>query len=90
MLNYRASRLASLRYAGFEARWVDLDFGIGVSFGGCFCACIQPMIRSALGLPAGCEREAFAIRLQDMDMMHEAVEERAGEPFEPKTEVHCW
>jgi hypothetical protein len=25
-----------------------------------------------------------------VDMMREAVEERAGEPFEPKTEVHCW
>jgi hypothetical protein len=27
---------------------------------------------------AGCEPEAFAVHLQDVDMMREAVEERAG------------
>ena len=32
-------------------------------------------------LLAGREAEAFAVHLQDMDMMGEAVEERAGKPF---------
>jgi hypothetical protein len=31
-----------------------------------------------LGLLAGCEPEAFAIHLQDVDMMRQAVEARAG------------
>ncbi len=34
-----------------------------------------------MGLLAGGEPEAFAIHLQDVDMMREAVEERVGEPF---------
>jgi len=34
-----------------------------------------------LCLLAGREAEAFAIHLQDMDMMRETVEERAGEAF---------
>jgi len=62
-------------------RGFDLDFGGGGSFGGCFCACVQPLTWSALGLFAGCEPEAFAVHLQDEDKMREAVEERAGEPF---------
>ena len=36
---------------------------------------------SALRLLAGREPEAFAVHLQDMNVMGEAVEERAGEPF---------
>jgi len=30
---------------------------------------------------AGCEPEAFAVHLQDVDMMRVSVEERAGKPF---------
>ena len=36
---------------------------------------------SALCLLAGRKPEAFAVHLQDMNVMGEAVEERAGEPF---------
>ena len=33
------------------------------------------------GLIAGREPEAFTVRLQDMDMMGEAIKQRACEPF---------
>ena len=37
---------------------------------------------------AGCEPGAFDVHLQDVDLMREAVEERAGEPFRAEDEVH--
>jgi hypothetical protein len=36
---------------------------------------------SPLRLLTGCEAVAFAIRLEDVDVMGEAIEQRAGEPF---------
>jgi len=34
------------------------------------------------------EPGAVTVHLEDMDVMREAVEERAGEPLEPNTDVH--
>jgi hypothetical protein len=48
-----------------------------ISFGWRFRALVQSLTRSALRLLAGHEPEAFAVHLQNMDMMREAVEERA-------------
>jgi hypothetical protein len=43
---------------------------------------------SALGVLAGCEAEAFAVHLEDVDMVRQALEERAVSRSERKTEVH--
>ena len=67
--------------ARLTACGVNLIFGVGTSFGWCFWADVCGLGWPALCLLAGREAEAFAVHLQDMDMMGEAVEERAGKPF---------
>ena len=52
----------------------DLCFGGEVSFVLCFGVLALPLGRSPLCLLAGGEAVAFAIHLQDMDMMSEPVE----------------
>ena len=52
----------------------DLCFGGEVSFVLCFGVLALPLGRSPLRLLAGGEAVAFAIHLQDMDMMSEPVE----------------
>jgi hypothetical protein len=52
----------------------DSCFGGEVSFVLCFGVLALPLGRSPLRLLAGGEAVAFAIHLQDMDMMSEPVE----------------
>ena len=44
-------------------------------------AFVWNLLRAAPGLFAGGKAEAVAVHLQDVDMMGEAVEQRAGEAF---------
>jgi hypothetical protein len=55
----RASRPASLRYARFEARWIDLDFGVGVSFGGLFLR--LPSVPDQVGVEPSCWLRAGSV-----------------------------
>ena len=59
----------------------DSCFGGEVSFVLCFGVLALPLGRSPLRLLAGGEAVAFAIHLQDVDMMGEPVEHGAGEPL---------
>jgi hypothetical protein len=59
----------------------DLYFGGEVSFALRFRVLPLPLSRSPLCLLAGGEPIAFAVHLQDVDMMGEPVEQGAGEPF---------
>jgi hypothetical protein len=86
----RESVPVELRQKGFEAPVVfscffaDLYFGCGISFVWRFRALALPLSRSALCLLAGSEPIAFAVHLQDVDVMGEPVEQCAGEPFRAK------
>ena len=63
------------------ARGGDLCFGDGASFAGRFECRARRLASSALCLLAGRETKTLAIHLQNVDMVREAIEERAGEPF---------
>jgi hypothetical protein len=65
----------------FSCFRADLYFGGGVSFALRFRVLALPLSRSPLCLLAGGEPIAFAVHLQDVDMMGEPVEQGAGEPF---------
>ncbi len=67
--------------ARLNARGGDLDFLVAISFADCFRGCVRRVTLSALRLLAHCEPEAFAVHLQDVDMMGETIEKRASEPF---------
>jgi hypothetical protein len=56
-------------------------FGLGASFVWRFWMCVLALPWLALGLLAGCEPKALAVHLQNVDVMREAIEERAGEPL---------
>jgi hypothetical protein len=60
---------------------VDLNDGDGLSFVLYFGFLALPLSRSPLCLVASGEPIAFAVHLQDVDMMGEPVEQGAGEPF---------
>jgi hypothetical protein len=83
----RESVPAELREKGCEARCsfscflVIYIFGCGISFVWGFRVLALPVSRSSLRLLAGREPVAFAVHLQDLDVMSEPVERRAGEPF---------
>jgi hypothetical protein len=57
----------------------DLVFGVVVSIAGCFRG--RRVTGSALSLLGCREPGAFTVHLQDMDMMGEAIEQRAREPL---------
>src|SRR3984893_9063810 len=59
----------------------DLYFGGGVSLALRFRVLALPLSRSRLCFLAVGEPIAFAVHLQDVDMMGEPVEQGAGEPF---------
>ena len=65
----------------FSCFRADLYFGGGVSFALRFRVLALPLSRSPLCLLAGGEPVAFAVHLQDVDMMGEPVEQGTGEPF---------
>ena len=78
----RESVPVGLREKGCEARFIFVlpcrFIGGGVSFALRFRVLAMPLGRSLLCL----EPIAFAVHLQDVDMMGEPVEQGAGEPFE--------
>jgi hypothetical protein len=78
----RESVPVELREKGREALascLTDLVFGVVVSIAGCFRG--RRVTGSALSLLGCREPEAFTVHLQDMDMMGEAIEQRAREPL---------
>src|ERR1700704_3945601 len=78
----RESVPIELREKGREALascLTDLVFGVVVSIAGCFRG--RRVTGSALSLLGCREPEAFTVHLQDMDMMGEAIEQRAREPL---------
>jgi hypothetical protein len=77
----RALRRAELSEARLNARGGDLCFGVGASFAGRFGYRARRLAGPALRLFAGREPKTLAIHLQNVDMVRETVEERAGEPF---------
>ena len=75
----RALRRAERSEARLNARGGDFDLRVGISLAVCLHACIWRVALSALRLLACGEPEAFAVHLQDMNVMGEAIEQRAGE-----------
>ena len=67
--------------ARLNTRGADLGFGVGASFAGYFRGRVRRVTGSALSLLAGREPKAFAVHLKNVDVMGEAIEQRAGEPF---------
>ena len=62
----------------------DLGFGVGASVAGGFGRRALRLTGSAPGFLACRQPKTLAVRLQHVDMVREAVEERA----DPKTDVH--